>query len=251
MSGKFVWYEVMTSDQKAGTEFYKRVVGWTAQDMPMPGMTYTLLKVGEAQVAGLMTMPQEATGAPPFWLGYISCDDVDAAAKKAVSLGGSIYRQPDDIPNVGRFAVVADPQGAAFALFKAARADDSAPTGDGPGYPGWRELYAVDGKTAFDFYGQMFGWEKGEGMDMGAMGVYQIFNYDGAQRGGMMTKPPQMPRAAWLYYFNVDAIDSAAQRVRDAGGVVMNGPMEVPGGAWIVQCADPQGAMFALVAPKR
>lgn len=251
MASKFVWYEVMTSDQKAGTEFYTRVVGWNAQDMPMPGMTYTLLKVGDAQVAGLMKMPGEAGAAPPFWLGYISCDDVDAAAQKVVSLGGAIYRAPDDIPNVGRFAVVADPQGAAFALFKAARADDSAPAADAPGYPGWRELYAVDGATAFDFYGAMFGWTKGHGMDMGAMGVYQIFEYDGAQRGGMMTKPAEMPRPAWLYYFNVDAIDAAAQRVRDAGGNVMNGPMEVPGGQWIVQCADPQGAMFALVAPKR
>ena len=86
---------------------------------------------------------------------------------------------------------------------------------------------------------------------MGAMGTYQIFNIKGQQAGGMMKKMDQEPAAHWLYYITVDAIDAAQDRVKSAGGQVINGPMEVPGGSWIINGLDPQGAMFALVAPKR
>ncbi len=87
-------------------------------------------------------------------------------------------------------------------------------------------------------------------MDMGPMGTYQLFaNQDGVV-GGMMTKPPQLPRPAWLYYFQVGAIDAAAEQIRKGGGQVVNGPMEVPGGDWIIQGVDPTGAMFAVVGTR-
>ena len=120
-----------------------------------------------------------------------------------------------------------------------------------PGHVGWRELHAGDGPSAFDFYSGLFGWTKGEAMDRGAMGIYQTFKTAGEQGGGMMTKMPQSPSPFWLYYFNVDAIDAASTRAKDAGGQIINGPMQVPGERWIVQCLDPQGAMFALLAGKR
>jgi uncharacterized protein len=88
-------------------------------------------------------------------------------------------------------------------------------------------------------------------MDMGPMGIYQMFAFGGEAIGGMMTKPPSMPAPCWMYYFNVDGIDAAKARVETGGGAILNGPMEVPGGHWIVQCRDPQGAMFCLVAPRR
>ena len=120
-----------------------------------------------------------------------------------------------------------------------------------PGHVGWRELHAGDGPSAFDFYSGLFGWTKEEAMDMGAMGIYQTFKTAGEQGGGMMTKMPQSPRPFWLYYFNVDAIDAASTRTKDAGGQIINGPMQVPGERWIVQGLDPQGAMFALLAGGR
>ena len=160
--------------------------------------------------------------------------------------GGKVYREPADIPSVGRFSVVADPQGAMFMLFSPqGEAQPKVPPMT-EGHVGWRELYTTDWKSAFDFYSGKFGWQKGEAMDMGPMGVYQLFTVDGEQTGGMMNKPAEIPHAMWLYYFNVGDIDAAAGRVRDGGGQVLNGPMEVPGGSWIVQCTDPQGAMFAL-----
>lgn len=250
--GKFVWYELMTSDIAAAERFYKSVVGWTAKDAGMPDMTYTIFSMGEKMVAGLMTTPEDAKGMPPAWIGYIYADDVDATARDVAAKGGKVYRQPDDIPGIGRFAVVADPHGAALCLFSSS--GEGQPDGDqmAPGRIGWHELMAGDLDSAWSFYSSLFGWEKDQALDMGEMGVYQLFKIDGQTRGGMMTKPKDMPAPPyWAYYFNVEAIDAAVERVEAGGGKVVMGPMEVPGGAWIINGVDPQGAHFALVAPKR
>lgn len=251
--GKFVWYELMTTDMAAAETFYKDVVGWDARDAGMPGMSYTLFNVGERPVAGLMTMPEGALEmkVPPAWLGYIGVDDVDATAAKIAAKGGKVHRAPDDIPGIGRFAVVTDPHGAVFALFKGT--GEPPPPADpmAAGFVGWHELAAGDLDAAFPFYAELFGWTKDQGMDMGEMGIYQIFAWGGTQIGGMMTKPKEVPAPFWLYYFNVPALDAAIERIKTGGGKIALEPMEVPGGAWIVQALDPQGALFALVAPKR
>jgi predicted enzyme related to lactoylglutathione lyase len=118
--GKFVWYEWMGEDVKAAITFYGHVVGWNAKDSGMPGMDYTIVSVGDYGVGGMMTIPEEAKamGAPPCWTGYVWVDDVDAAAAKLTAGGGSVKRPGSDIPGVGRFAVVTDPQGAHFILFR-------------------------------------------------------------------------------------------------------------------------------------
>jgi predicted enzyme related to lactoylglutathione lyase len=250
--GDFVWYELMTTDRAAAKAFYGKVVGWGAEDADMPGMTYTMFMAGESMVAGLMDMPRDAKpGTPPNWMGYVGVDDVDASAAKVTRLGGAVHVQPMDIPNVGRFSVVGDPGGAVFALFKWTAPPSSAvPTPMSPGRIGWHELMAADGPKAYEFYSDLFGWQKAEAMDMGAMGVYQLVSNGGPPMGAMFTKPAAVPMPFWLYYFGVDGIDAAAGRVTQGGGKIVNGPMEVPGGSWIVQCIDPQGAMFALVGPK-
>ena len=252
--GAFVWIELMTSDTKAAESFYRSVVGWGTQDAGMADRSYTLLSVGGAMVGGLMAIPEEARamGARPGWMGYISVDDVDAYARRVTAAGGAVHRAPEDIPGVGRFAVVADPHGAGFILFRGSNEEGPQPAAPGtPGHTGWHELRAGDGASAFAFYSGLFGWTKAEAIDMGAMGVYQTFATGGAPVGGMMTKTAETPAPSWLYYFNVDAIDAAVARVKGAGGQLINGPMQVPGGSWIVQCLDPQGAMFALIAAKR
>jgi uncharacterized protein len=137
-------------------------------------------------------------------------------------------------------------------LFRDAGGSPPPPSPPGtPGLIGWRELHAGDGAAAFEFYSGQFGWTKASDFDMGPMGVYHIFDSGHGQQGGIFTKRPETPAPFWLYYFNVDAIDAAAERVKAKGGRIVNGPMEVPGGQWIVQGFDPQDAMFALVAPKR
>ncbi len=251
----FVWYELMTSDAPAAQAFYQQVIGWDAADADMPGMAYTLLSVGGQRLAGLMALPAEAAaaGARSGWTGYVAVDDVDAKLASAVQAGATVCHPATDIPGVGRFATLADPHGAVFCLFK----DNG---GEAPHWPpgtpctvGWHELYAGSLDSAWGFYSGLFGWTKDEAVDMGPMGTYQTFApATGAPAiGGMMTRPPEVPQACWMYYINVEAIDAAAARATAAGGQVLNSPMEVPGGSWIVNCLDPQGAAFSMVAPKR
>jgi uncharacterized protein len=251
--GSFVWHELMTSDPAAAMAFYGNVVGWSAQHSPVPGMDYWMLKAGEIPVCGLMSVPEEAKqkGARPMWVGYVGVDDVDAAVAKAKTLGGVVYRPPQDIPTVGRFAIIGDPQGTMLALFKAASPMQGAPPAPGThGHVGWNELYAVDWEKAFAFFSEMFGWRKDQAIPMGEMGTYQLFAHGEHAIGGMMNKPAQMPAPAWTFYFNVDDIDAAIERTKAGGGQIINGPMQVPGGSWIAQAIDPQGAMFALAGKR-
>jgi hypothetical protein len=251
---KFVWYELMTTDLDAAAKFYADIVGWNAQKSPTPNMDYTLFNAGATQVAGAFALSQEQIGhgAPAAWVGYIGVANVDQSAKDLKAAGGQVWRGPDDIPGVGRFAMVSDPQGAAFALFNAARSDEVSPAETSQrGHVGWHELYAGDGPSAFDFYAKLFGWKQHDVMDMGAAGKYQMFGPgSGEAMGGIMTKPAQMPMPAWAFYFNVPSIDAAVPKIKAGGGQIANGPNEVPGGQWIVQGIDPQGAHFALVGAK-
>ena len=248
----FVWYELMTSDTRSAETFYRSVMGWGTQDSGMA--SYTLMTMGSTMVGGLMPIPEEARamGARPAWLGYIGVDDVDACAKRIGAAGGSVQKAPQDIPGVGRFAVVADPGGAVFMIFKGTSTETPEPVRPGsPGHVGWHELRAADGRAAFTFYSNLFGWTAAEAVDMGPMGVYQTFAAGGAPIGGIMTKTPEMPMPSWLYYFNVESVDAAVERVKAGGGRIHHGPVQVPGGSWIAQGEDPQGAAFALVAPTR
>lgn len=250
-ASRFVWYELMTSDVAAASRFYSEVVGWQAQDSGMPGVDYTLLKVGDAQVAGMMPTPAElkAIGAPSAWRGYVAVDDVDAAEARLLQAGGKVVRPADDIPGVGRFASVADPQGAAFVLFKPLRNDPPPmPPAEAPGTTGWHELRAMDGPAVWDFYATLFGWTRGEALPMGELGTYQLFEIDGVPSGAIMTKEPDQPNPGWRYYFHVEATDAAAERVRRLGGAVTMGPHQVPGGNWVLHGRDPQGAVFALMS---
>jgi predicted enzyme related to lactoylglutathione lyase len=208
------------------------------------------------EFGGLFQFTEEMkqSGMPPMWVGYVVVPDADEMAERIVAKGGSVHRGPDDIPGVGRFAMVADPGGALFYIMTPLPRDGvlpPRPEGSGPAC-GWHELYTAQGqKAAFDFYSDLFGWETLSEMDMGPMGTYRIFGANGERLGGMMDKPEQLPKSVWGFYFTVDGIDSAAERVRDHGGTVRMGPMQVPDGSWVIQCADPQGGIFSLVSKNR
>jgi hypothetical protein len=252
--GKFVWYEYMGDDLAGAEDFYAEVVGWKIKDAGMGDFAYRIGSVGEYGVVGLMNIPAEAKamGTPACWTGYIWVPDVDAACVQLAADGGQVMRPASDIPGVGRFAVVADPQGAVFMLFRDAGGNPPPPPAPNTaGLVGWHELHANDGVAALKFYSDTFGWKKDSEFDMGPMGVYHLFSTGHGEFGGMMTKAPGTPGTFWLYYFNVDAIDAAIERLTAKGGKVGHGPMEVPGGLWVVQAVDQQGGYFALVAPKR
>ena len=252
----FFWYELMTTDVDAAKHFYRAVVGWNMQDTGDAGVRYTVLSAGDRGIGGMLALSTDAcaAGARPGWLGFAGVPDTDAAAKRIAEAGGAIHRGPEDIPTVGRFAVVADPGGAVFMLLTPFPRDDAPPPPE-PGALGtvrWHELCAGNGQAAaFEFYAKQFGWQTLELMDMGAMGQYRIFGTDGVARGAMMDKPKEVPAPYWAFYFNVDGIDAAVERIRAHGGTVLMGPHEVPGGSWIVQASDPQGAWFAVVAERR
>jgi uncharacterized protein len=247
-SARFVWHDFMAADVGGAKRFYGELFGWSFK----PGdHDYEHIVAGGQEIGGLMKLDPKH-GAPPHWVGYVAVDDVDASAAQVTKEGGTVHRPPSDIPGVGRFAIISDPQGPVIALFKGS--DGAAPptvAPKTPGHAGWRELMAVDGKAAFAFYSKLFGWTEDAPFDMGPMGLYHIFKVGDVQTGGMMTKPATVPVPFWGYYFYVDGIDGAAARVKAAGGQVINGPMEVPGGEWVVQGLDPQGAFFALISTKR
>lgn len=251
-NGKFVWYELMTPDVEAAKAFYTHAIGWTTETV-MDGR-YTVLKAGGEGVGGMKarTADLERLGVPPHWTGLVVTDDVDATAKRAEALGGRTLKGGTDVPDIGRFAVLADPQGAAFTVFSPGTPTHRtflAPRAIGN--VAWHELNTTDYESAWKFYSELFGWKPTESLDMGEFGTYFMFSLPGeeAMAGGMsnvaakMNMPPH-----WLYYVTVEDIDAAVKRITDGGGQILNGPMEVPGGARIAQCMDPQGAAFAIFA---
>jgi predicted enzyme related to lactoylglutathione lyase len=250
--GKFAWYELMTSDVKAAGKFYSDVVGWTTKEVGTdPAFPYTTFNLGEVGMAGMLHLPQHTA-----WIGYISVEDVDAHIEKIVEAGGKVWKPASDIPGVLRFAVMADPQGAAFVVFTP---DPAMPSPERPQPPAagtisWHELYTTDVDAGFEFYSKLFGWTKLNDMDMGPMGIYRLFDEGDHKQmgdGGMMIKAPQIPVACWGFYISVDGIDAAMERVTAGGGKTVHGPSQVPGGGWIINAQDPQGAMFALVSSER
>ena len=244
---RFAWYELLTTDVAAASDFYGKVVGWGAMDGSTPELAYTVLTAGEVPVGGLMELPEEGRrqGATPRWVGYVAVDDIDATASQIRRRGGAVLLPPTD-SNIGRVSVVADPQKATFALVEGLTYGPQQPGGlDELGHVGWHELLAQDRSRIFDFYGELFDWQKDSG-ETDATDFYQLFSSAGQTIGGMLTKLPSVPQPCWLYYFNVDDIGMAAKRVNNAGGRILQGPIELTDGCWIARCADPQGALFAL-----
>lgn len=248
--GTPIWYELMTTDADGAQRFYADVVGWTIAPTEMGGGDYRILTAPDGQGAGgLMALPGDAP-MKPGWYGYVGVQDVDGIAAKVTQLGGSVHVPPADIPGVGRFAMVADPQGMIFYIMRGDSPQDSqafSPPNDG--HCCWNELVTSDHNAALDFYGTLFGWENNETMSMGEMGDYCFVDHAGQRLGAMMTAGAGWP-TRWTYYFAVPSIDAAVAKINRGGGAVTQGPHEVPGGAFIVQGTDPQGIAFALTGAK-
>jgi predicted enzyme related to lactoylglutathione lyase len=245
--GRFAWYELITTDIAAAKTFYADVLGWGAQDASTPDLGYTLFTAASVPVSGLMELPEEARkmGATPRWIGYVAVDGVDAVAERIKRLGGAVYVPPTD-SNIGRVSVVADPQTATLALLEGLKPElqQSAEPGK-PGRVGWHELLAADREKAVAFYGEIFGWRKAAA-ETGPIDTYQSFSAAGQITGGIITKRPTEPIPYWLYYFNTGDIEAAADRVKNGGGQIFEGPLELADRSLVLRCSDPQGTYFAL-----
>ncbi len=250
--GRFIWYELMTLDPQASRRFYEAVLEWKIEAQPSgptgQAMDYRMIATPTGMVGGVFTLTAEMTahGAVPCWLAYIGVDDMARSVAAVTAAGGRVLMPTQDIPGVGQIAMVADPQGAPFYVMQPQGTEPStvfAPTQ--MGHATWNELHAANGPQATDFYCQQFGWSKPRALDMGPAGLYQIIGVGGQDAAGIFTDS-QFPRPAWLVYFRVNSIEQAAKRVQEQGGQVTYGPMQVPGGDWVINALDPHGVMFAL-----
>ena len=259
--GNPCWYELGTGDLDGAGDFYGKVLGWEVADSGMEGFTYHLARMGEAMIAGMMGLDMQDGAPGPNWLVYFATDDCDRTAQDAAAAGGSLLKPPADIPGTGRFAVIRDPQGAVFGILQpdmsrmteaeiARAAETGAFDQNRAGHGNWNELMTPDPEAGFAFYAALFGWTKGEAMDMGEMGTYQLIRREGVDIGAVQPQG-NAPWPAWLPYFGVDgSVAARVETIRAAGGKVHHGPMEVPGPAYIAIAEDPQGAAFAVVGPE-
>jgi uncharacterized protein len=246
MQNPFAWHDLMTSDVEAAKTFYGKVVGWEFTHQPP---AYSVANVGGKGIGGIMDIPAEAKGMSPFWSGYVYTLNVDETCERVTKLGGKIFRAPWDVPGVIRMAVIIDPTGAALNLMHPLSQGDGGFTEPGAlGTVAWNELLSTDPEAATEFYSKLLGWTKGEGTDMPGIGFYQVMQINGRDAVGIMKKPDDMPMSFWGYYFLVEGIDAGASRIKGNGGTVLFGPVEVPGGQWIVTGTDPQGAFFSLMS---
>lgn len=250
-TGTFIWHELLTTDDKAAKAFYQRIAVWGTQAFDA---TYTMWTVRDRPMGGMTKLPPDADakGMRPAWLGYVGVTDLEASCNKVRELGGQVHHR-EAIPGVGEIAVVADPQGAAFGLYRAERESEAFARSE-PGAISWAELNSTDWEGAWKFYAALFGWQSTGTMDMGPpVGTYAMFTKGdpslGHSMGGMSNVATAMGAPAhWLYYINVRDIDEALALTKELGGQVLNGPMDVPGEGKIAQCIDPQGVMFAVYA---
>ncbi len=246
--GRFAWHELLTTDPAAAQTFYREVVGWTTSKWEGSAMEYTMWMIGDTPIGGVLQLPAEAAAmaAPPSWLAYVEVPDADAAIEQAQKLGASVLAPAQTVDQVGRFAVLKDPQGAVFAII--ANATPLPPEKEPATLEFcWHELTTTDLAAGMRFYEELFGWEQVREFDMGDKGIYHVFGRGPFTYGGMMIKPDDMSMPShWLHYIEVDSADAAAERAVTAGGTVMLDPLEVPSGARIAILADPQGAAFAV-----
>jgi predicted enzyme related to lactoylglutathione lyase len=253
--GAFIWYELMTPDPEGAKAFYDAVVGWTIGEAAAEFNGYRMIGRSDGKFAGgVMPINDEMQqhGARPTWLGYVCVDDADQAVASIERAGGKALMPAFDIPNVGRIAMVTDPQGAPFYVMKPIPpADDPHAKSDvfSPSEQqrvGWNELSTSDPAAARRFYGEQFGWASDEFMPMGEMGEYRFLDHQGTRIGALCgVMPGQQPK--WRYYFRVPSISAAKTAAEQNGGAIHMGPHQVPTGEYIIIGSDPQGAEFALV----
>jgi uncharacterized protein len=253
--GSFIWYELLTADPQAAKAFYDDVVGWNIDAEPAPGgMDYRMIVAPDGLAGGVMGLNADmlANGAKPTWLGYFGVDDVDASVASIVADGGQVHLPAFDIPNVGRLAMVTDPQGNPFYVMRGASDESStAYQRMGFGHVSWNELQTSDPVAALAFYAKQFNVTRNGAMPMGDMGEYSFIGNTesgdgmiGAIMGSFNNRP------GWGFYFRIPEIQAGKAKVIAGGGKLHGEPMQVPGGEWVFHAEDSEGVNFGLVSPE-
>ena len=241
-SGTFCWIELGTSDAAAGRAFYTQLFGWTVNEFPMGEMgTYSIFQKDGKDAAAMYQIGPQQQGMPPNWLSYVSVDSADSAVEKAKSLGGNVIHGPFDVYDMGRMAVIADPQGAMFAAWET-KSHAGVGVRDETNALCWNELQARDLGAAKTFYASLFDWRLKESPE------YTEFHAGPNAVGGMLPShaPPAVP-SYWLPYFAVEDCDAAVARAQSLGAMVFVPPMDVEKVGRFSAMADPQGAVFAVI----
>jgi predicted enzyme related to lactoylglutathione lyase len=246
-NGKFVWYDLMTKNEEASLAFYAELIGWKSSTMDIGGMPYTLLRAGETTIGGLMNL--DAPDVPNHWVGYVQVEDIEATCALATELGGTVCVPPTEIPGVGRFAVLTDPQGGVISPLQPAAHEVMPEWKPGPGIVAWNEYMAQNVPGAFGFYALLFGWSPAGSMKEGGEDSYFLCGADKEQPCVGMMKAPEMlaGRSAWLFYITVADCAQSVEVAKSRGAQLLTGPMPVPGGQAAV-LMDPQGAAFGVYA---
>lgn len=260
-AGSFIWYELMTPDPDTIAPFYAAVVGWriAPRDAGQTGdMDYRMIGRTDGGSAGgvfRLTAEMQQHGARPTWLPYLYTPSVDSACAAIVSDGGKVLMPAFNLP-VGRIAMVTDPQGVPFYVMTPVpppgKPDAASDVFDPRAEQrvNWNELASPDLDASKAFYSHHFDFEFNESMDMGPMGPYCFIDHHGQRLGAMMRRASDEQPLAWLFYFGVPSVATAARAVTSHGGKVLMGPHQVPTGEWIILATDPAGAGFGLVGPK-
>ncbi len=235
--GTFVWHENISTDRDRAQEFYTQLFGWEIDVFKAGEFEYPMISSGGQAHGGF---PPVQEGTPPHWVGNVAVESVDDTVEKARSAGGTLVHGPQDIPEVGRFAVLADPQGAVVVAFQS--------SGEPPQSAGvfvWDELGTQDVAGAEAFYGAVFGWKTTDAGE--EYGGYKIFSIGETSVGGMMQMPdPSMP-SGWVPDVAVDDADATAAKAGELGGETLMGPMDVPNVGRIAYLRDPVGAVFGIL----
>ncbi len=238
--GHVVWHELSTSSVDKATSFYSDLLGWGVEVWKPGEMDYPMISVDGTTHGGFQ--PAEA-GRPSFWFGHIAVADTDEAAGKATARGATVLAGPMEVPEIGRFALIRDPQGAVCSLYT--------PVGEGPAAEGvfaWDELMTEDVEASTAFYTDVAGWTTSE-MDMGDMTYTMFVAGDGTQVAGCLPKPEMAPSSAWVTYLTTPDTDASVKKAEKLGAMTLAEPFDIPGVGRIAVMADPLGAAFGLFQP--
>ena len=238
--GKFVWHEQVSSEPKDAEGFYTQLFGWGTEVFRPGEVDYTMISTGGQSHGAFATAMEGAP--PPHWLSHIRVENLDETVEKATSAGGQIAAGPFEMGDVGRMAIIGDPQGAYVSAYQ--------PLNDGPVPEGvfiWDELGTTDADGAQRFYEEVFGWTTN---DMGPdYGGYRVFNRGETGIAGLMTLPDASLPPHWQPYVQVDDPDAVVARAGELGGSTLAEPMDVPNVGRLAVLQDPQGATFGILRP--
>jgi uncharacterized protein len=239
--GRFVWHEQVSSDPRRAEDFYTQLFGWETEDFKPAEVDYTMISSGGQNHGGFGKAMEGAP--PPHWLSHVRVENVDETIQKAKGVGGILAAGPFEMSEVGRMAIIADPQGAFIGVYQPER-ESPAPEGVFV----WDELGTTDADDAQRFYVDVFGWTTS---DMGPdYGGYRIFNRGETGIAGLMTLQDATVPPHWQPYVAVADPDATTAKAKELGAATLMEPMDVPDVGRIAVLRDPQGATFGIIKPE-